>query len=195
MGATWTPEKDWHDSEESARLTLDERGRIKWETEPETMTLDESNLSVWVCPVCPVEGCVYVGELTTEERHAFEELTDHLRDEHSIAATVRVPDEELANLAPLIAERIDNDEPLDEFEEVFPWTVSTTLEEAEVMAALRAWQGHGESREDEHAGGYRYLVPCPRGWWAVIEVSENMGIDSVSWFQDRDLARREYLAI
>lgn len=39
MAATWTTEKGWHDSDEEMTLTLDDKGRIKWE-EKRTLTCD-----------------------------------------------------------------------------------------------------------------------------------------------------------
>lgn len=76
------------------------------------------------------------------------------------------------------------------YEGVFPWTVSDPLTPDEVYACLLAWQGYGES--SEHEGGYRYLLHS-RGAWFVIEVSENMGLCSVTRYSNCFTACQGYL--
>ena len=90
-----------------------------------------------------------------------------------------------------IAEAIDRDEPLAQFEDIFPWTVSDPLTSRQVLMALHAWAGLGESRETDD--GYAYLVEGNGTWWTV-SVNDNMHLESVDEHASRDLAEHFYLA-
>ncbi len=53
--------------------------------------LSAEDLSVWVCGVCPLEGCDWTGELVTEERDALRELAAHLEETHGLYPRKEMP--------------------------------------------------------------------------------------------------------
>lgn len=72
MAATWTAEQGWHDSDEPMTLTLDERGRIEWQSAAPCSCAHNSDgtVTTTMCPThAPEDPCYTMASVTGNRRH------------------------------------------------------------------------------------------------------------------------------